>query len=66
VYENLTGNKALKIMREMVMNAGGYIVGSILLKNSFDKDPLTGITKIQIENITNNLIKKITAVRSSI
>jgi multimeric flavodoxin WrbA len=53
-YENTRGNQALSIMKNMVMIAGGYISGSLIIRNSFNEDP---INKNSIYRI-NNIVKK--------
>ncbi|MCL2066511.1 MAG: flavodoxin family protein [Treponema sp.] len=58
-YENAMGNKTLGIMKEMVMNAGGYNVGSIAIKNTFNKDPLSDKNKIKIKKLALKLIHRI-------
>jgi len=59
VYENLMGGKTAKILKEMVMNSGGYTVSSLTIKNAFNKDPLTDKIKNKIEKAGKNLAKKI-------
>ena len=58
-YENAMGVKALKIMQEMVMHAGGYNIGSMVIKNEFNKDPLNEKTKWKINKLSNKIILKI-------
>lgn len=57
-YENLMGSKAMKIMQEMVANAGGYNVNSMIIKNAFNKDPLNEVTKGKIENMAKKFFQK--------
>jgi len=59
VYENIAGNKAMKIMKDIVMNSGGYIACSLLLKNEFNKDPLNDKSKNHIKKLCNTFLKKI-------
>lgn len=58
-FENAMGIKTLKIMQEMVMHAGGYNVGSLVLKNNFNNDPLNEKRKYKIKKMTNKFIQKI-------
>ena len=44
------GAKVLKIMKEMVMNARGYNVGSMVIKNTFNEDPLNERNKVIWKN----------------
>jgi multimeric flavodoxin WrbA len=53
-YENARGNQALSIMKDMVMIAGGYISGSLKIRNSFNENPITENNTCRI----NNIIKK--------
>ena len=57
-FENAMGIKALKILQEMVMHAGGYNVGSLVLKNNFNNDPLNEKTKYKIKKLVNKFIQK--------
>nr|AGS52155.1 putative iron-sulfur flavoprotein [uncultured bacterium contig00049] len=58
-YENMDGSKSLKILKEMVMNAGGYVIAQMLIKNdSYYSDPLTEINKEKIEKAVKLLINE--------
>jgi len=59
VYENLMGHKTTSILKEMVMNAGGYTVFSLTIKNAFNNDPLTSKNRVIIEKAGKTLVKKI-------
>jgi multimeric flavodoxin WrbA len=59
VYENLMGHKTTRIMKEMVMNSGGYTVSSLTIKNEFDKNPLTDKNKCKIEKSVKIFVKNI-------
>ena len=58
-YESAFGNKAFAIMKEMVMNSGGYVSGSMLVKIGFNEDPLNNRNINRINKITNKFIKNI-------
>ena len=60
-YENLTimAVKALKIMKEIVRNSGGYNVNTIAIKNPFNNDPLEIRNKQKIEKVAKILVKNI-------
>jgi len=58
-FENAMGKKALSIMNEMVMHAGGYCVNSMAIKNAFNKDPLDNKNLLKIEKASKKLIKNI-------
>jgi hypothetical protein len=53
------GNKTITIMKEMVMNSGGYNVSSAAIKNQFNKNVLDK-NKVIIEKMAKRFIKKIT------
>jgi multimeric flavodoxin WrbA len=59
VYENIMGHKVTGIMKEMIMNSGGYTVKSLTIKNEFNKDPLTNKNRENIENSCKKLVKSI-------
>ena len=59
VYENIMGHKVTGIMKEMVMNSGGYVIKSLTIKNEFNKDPLTNKNIKNIENSCQKLVKAI-------
>jgi multimeric flavodoxin WrbA len=59
VFENLMGHKATRVMKEMIMNSGGYTVSSLTIKNEFNKDPLTDKNKEKIKKSGKMLVKKI-------
>ena len=59
VYENLMGHKVTHILKEMVMNSGGYTVNSLTIKNEFNKNPLTDNNKGKIEKSCKKLVKSI-------
>jgi multimeric flavodoxin WrbA len=65
-FENAMGKKALKIMQEMVLHAGGYNVGSMAVKNVFNNDPLNEQIKRKIEKLSNKIILKIKTNKSPI
>jgi multimeric flavodoxin WrbA len=52
-YENIIGNKTTSILKEMVLNAGGYVSGSLTIKNGFNKNPV-----INNENKINKVSSK--------
>ncbi|MDR0569788.1 MAG: flavodoxin family protein [Clostridiales Family XIII bacterium] len=56
-YENAMGNKTLGVMREMVMNAGGYNARSVAIKNPFNHDALEG-NRAKIEETARRFIEK--------
>jgi hypothetical protein len=58
-YESSFGNKAFAIMKEMVMNSGGYVSGSMLVKIGFNEDPLNDRNINIINKITKKFIKNI-------
>lgn len=58
-YENAMGKKALSIMKEMVMHAGGYNTNSMAIKNSFNKDPLNKNNMAKIEKASKKLVVNI-------
>jgi multimeric flavodoxin WrbA len=62
-YENAMGNKTIKIMKEMVMNAGGYNIGSLVIKNTFNHDPVNEKFKIKAERIVEKIIGEINKKR---
>jgi multimeric flavodoxin WrbA len=58
-YENLTGYKTLNIMKQMVMDAGGYVAASMLIKNeTYYSNPLNRINKKRIEKAVKLLINE--------
>jgi multimeric flavodoxin WrbA len=59
VYENLMGHKVIKILKEMVMNSGGYNVRSLTIKNGFNKNPLSNRNKEKIEKTCKIFVNKI-------
>jgi hypothetical protein len=59
VYENAMGFMATKTLKEMVMNAGGYTVATLTIKNAFNKNPLPDANKKRIEKTGEKLVKKI-------
>jgi len=59
VYENLMGHKATNVLKELVMNSGGYTVNSLTIKNEFNVNPLNDKNKKNIEYSCKILIKKI-------
>jgi cobalamin biosynthesis Mg chelatase CobN len=59
VYENAMGNKTLKVMREMVNNAGGYVVGALAIKCAYDKEPINESNNKKINNIVKLFINKL-------
>ena len=58
-YENVMVNKVLKIMKEMVIYAGGYSVKSLGIKNPFNNNPLDKKLKLKIERLARILVKKV-------
>jgi multimeric flavodoxin WrbA len=58
-YENTGGKKAIALMREKIMIAGGYISGSIGVKIPLNENPLDEKTKAKIDHITGRFIKDI-------
>jgi multimeric flavodoxin WrbA len=58
-YENARGNQALSIMKDMVMIAGGYISGSLMIRNSFNKNPINENTIRKINNILKKFLNDI-------
>jgi multimeric flavodoxin WrbA len=59
-YENMAGHKTLKRMKEMVVNAGGYVMTQMLIKNnSYYSDPLTRANRKRIEKTAKLFIQEI-------
>jgi len=59
VYENIGGNKVIKIMKDIVKNSGGYVPVSLLIKNSFNKDPLNDKNIKKIKKSGKIFVEKI-------
>ena len=58
-YELAGGNSTLKIMKNMVMIAGGYISHSMAVKCLFNQNPLTKKNRKKLDNIARSFIVKI-------
>ncbi|MDR2964753.1 MAG: hypothetical protein LBU88_03155, partial [Treponema sp.] len=58
--------KTTHIMKEMVMNSGGYTVSSLTIKNEFNKDPLTFINKRKIDYYGKKLVRYIKKKQTAI
>ena len=60
LYENMAGNKALGVLKEMVMNSGGYNAGKLLIKNEYNYNPVnTKKNEEKIKKAGKQLIEKI-------
>ena len=58
-YELAGGNSTLKIMKNMIMIAGGYVSNAIAIKCLFNQNPLTEKNRKKLDNITKGFIAKI-------
>jgi multimeric flavodoxin WrbA len=65
-YENAMGNQALSIMRNMVIIAGGYMSGALIIRISFNENPLNDSGIKKINNIINRFIRNLSKNKPSL